>query len=95
MTAAVAGSDGSRENIEKRKGRDEREGTRSRYGLMMEREGEGVCEGGATYLCRRMTPFSYFLISNTSSLTLMIRARNGYVQYARMDKLPLLSTGAF
>ncbi len=36
MTAAVAGSDGSREKIEKRKGRDEMEGTRVRYGLMGE-----------------------------------------------------------
>ncbi len=46
MTAAVAGSDGSREKIEKRKGRDEMEGTRGHYYLMMEGE------GGATYLCR-------------------------------------------
>ena len=43
MTAAVAGSDGSREKIEKKegKGRDKGEGTRGRYGLMMNGEGEG------------------------------------------------------
>jgi hypothetical protein len=39
MTAAVASSDDSREEIEKKEGRDEREGTWGRSSLMMEGEG--------------------------------------------------------